>query len=94
MIENLKRAHVFVSGMVQGVNFRAHSQRKADTLGLTGFVRNLADGRVEAVFEGSEAQLKEMVAWCQTGPSTAHVDHVEVVWGSCQSAFQDFSVRR
>lgn len=94
MIENLKRAHVFVSGMVQGVNFRAHTQRKADALGLMGFVRNLADGRVEAVFEGPEAELKGMVAWCQRGPNTAHVDHVEVAWGNCQSEFQDFSVRR
>lgn len=94
MIENLKRAHVFVSGMVQGVNFRAHAQRKASALGLTGFVRNLADGRVEAVFEGSEEQIKAMIACCQRGPNTAQVDHVEVTWDSYQPEFQDFSIRR
>jgi acylphosphatase len=92
--EQLKRVHVFVSGMVQGVNFRAHTQRKASSLGLIGFVRNLADGRVEAVFEGPETQLKEIITWCQSGPSTAHVDHVEVTWGTYQAEFRDFSVRR
>lgn len=94
MIENLKRAHVFVSGIVQGVNFRSHTQRKASALGLTGFVRNLPDGRVEAVFEGPEGRLKAMIAWCQKGPSTAHVGRVEVTWGSYQGELEGFSVRR
>ena len=72
------RAHVFVSGMVQGVFFRAEARRQAQSMGLGGWVRNLPDGRVEAVFEGPEDTVEEMVAWCRRGPDYAEVRQVEV----------------
>lgn len=74
------RAHVFVSGRVQGVFFRASAAQRARELGLTGWVRNLGDGRVEAVFEGGRGTVEEAIAWCRHGPSYAAVDAVEVAW--------------
>ena len=73
-----KRVHVFVSGQVQGVFFRVETAGRAHELGLGGFVRNAADGRVEAVFEGEPPDVEAMVAWCRSGPPLAHVDEVEV----------------
>lgn len=74
------RAHVFVSGRVQGVFYRASTRDKARTLGVDGWVRNLSDGRVEAVFEGSRPDVDRMVEWCQTGSSAADVEEVEVTF--------------
>ena len=65
------RAHVYISGRVQGVSFRWNTQHKAQQLGLTGWVRNVWDGRVEAVFEGPEHLVKEAVAWCHHGSPPA-----------------------
>ena len=87
------RAHLSIHGRVQGVNFRYYTCQRALSLGLTGWVRNLWDGRVEAVFEGEEAFVREMVEWCQTGPPAARVDSVEVTWGSPSGEFDDFEVR-
>jgi acylphosphatase len=74
------RAHVVVRGHVQGVFFRAEAHDRARSLGLTGWARNVADGAVEAVFEGSREHVESMVAWCDRGPSGARVDEVEVEW--------------
>ncbi|HLM77341.1 MAG TPA: acylphosphatase [Rubrobacteraceae bacterium] len=76
--ENTERAHVFVSGQVQGVNFRGATQQEAERLGLNGWVRNLQDGRVEAVFEGDSETVRKMIDWCESGPSSADVDDVTV----------------
>ncbi len=73
-----RRAHVFISGRVQGVNFRWHTQRKAGSLGLSGWVRNLGDGRVEAIFEGEPEAVRQAVTWCYDGPPSARVDNVEI----------------
>lgn len=73
-----KRVHVFASGQVQGVFFRAETAQRARVLGLGGFVRNTADGRVEAVFEGDPETVETMVGWMGHGPPLADVDHVEV----------------
>lgn len=73
------RRHVWVSGVVQGVFFRSMTHREATALGLAGWVRNLSDGRVEAVFEGPASTVEAMVGWCRTGPSHAVVEDVEVV---------------
>jgi acylphosphatase len=78
--KELKRAHLFISGRVQGVNFRYYTVRQAESLGVTGWVRNLWDGRVEAVFEGDETAVQGMIDWCQNGPRAARVDHVEARW--------------
>jgi acylphosphatase len=72
----LKRAHVYISGRVQGVFFRAWVAEQAGRLGLSGWVRNRHDGRVEAVFEGAAAAIKQMVELCHDGPAHARVDTV------------------
>lgn len=72
------RAHVFISGIVQGVSFRANTRRKARSLGVDGWVKNLDDGRVEAVFEGSTDAVDSIIEWCHEGPSRARVEDVEV----------------
>lgn len=72
------RAHVFVSGKVQGVGYRASTWDTATLLKLNGWVRNLRDGRVEAIFEGSSKTVEEMIRWCHKGPPTAVVKEVAV----------------
>jgi acylphosphatase len=72
------RRRVWVSGRVQGVAFRAYTRREACAAGVDGWVRNLADGRVEAVFEGAPGAVAALVAWCRAGPSHARVEGVEV----------------
>ena len=74
------RAHVFVSGKVQGVFYRATTSERASEVGVDGWVKNLDDGRVEAVFEGPEEAVEEMVEWCHEGSSQARVEAVEVEW--------------
>ncbi|MFA1611218.1 acylphosphatase [Halobellus rubicundus] len=72
------RAHVFVSGTVQGVYYRASTRDAARERDVDGWVRNLDDGRVEAVFEGPESAVEEMVEWCHTGSPAASVEDVAV----------------
>jgi acylphosphatase len=73
----MKRMHVYVSGRVQGVFFRAEAERVARERGLAGWVRNLSNGRVEAVFEGNDADVDAAVAWCRQGPKWAEVNDLE-----------------
>ncbi len=74
------RRRVFVSGRVQGVGFRASTEREAGKYaGVRGWVRNLDDGRVEALFQGPQAEVLALVAWCQHGPSPAHVTELRVI---------------
>jgi acylphosphatase len=87
------RVHVFVSGDVQGVFFRAETRRQARELGLAGWVRNIPDGRVEAVFEGPPEAVERMVAWCRQGPTHAEVREVEVRRENPEG-LTDFDVRR
>jgi acylphosphatase len=75
---NYVRLHLFISGRVQGVGFRAHTQREAERLGVNGWVRNLPDGRVELVAEGEPAPVDQLVNWCQSGPNRARVSDVRV----------------
>jgi acylphosphatase len=74
----LTRKRVFVTGRVQGVWFRESCREQAVALGVAGWVRNLSDGRVEAVLEGPDTAVVRVVEWCQRGPSRAHVDGVQV----------------
>ncbi len=74
------RARILVSGMVQGVWFRQSTADEAARLGLAGEVRNLPDGRVEALAEGERARVEALVAWCGHGPPAARVERVEVRW--------------
>jgi acylphosphatase len=72
------RVRVRVRGRVQGVFFRAEARARAESLGLAGWVRNLPDGRVEAVFEGEDDRVESMVEWCRRGPAGAEVEAVDV----------------
>jgi acylphosphatase len=91
---NLARAHVFVSGRVQGVNFRWYTQQKAQDLGVTGWVRNLWDGRVEAIFEGEEKAVQRAVEWCHVGPPSAWVERVETNYEEPTGEFSRFRITR
>ena len=86
------RVHVLIEGRVQGVFFRAATRDEAQALGLQGWVRNRADGRVEALFEGDKAVVENMLAWCRKGPPYAYVDHVEIDWQPYQGELLDFRV--
>lgn len=87
------RAHVLVSGTVQGVYYRATTRDTAREHGVDGWVRNLDDGRVEAVFEGSEEDVEAMVGWCHEGSSAARVEDVEVEYGDPEG-IEGFEIRR
>ena len=88
------RAHVFVTGVFQGVFFRSETARLAQRLGLTGWVRNLDDGRVEAVFEGEQEDVKKAVEFCKRGPSVAHVEDLEVRIEDWKGEFHGFLIVR
>ncbi|CAN5726030.1 acylphosphatase [soil metagenome] len=88
-----ERAHVRVSGQVQGVFFRDSTRRKAEELGLAGWVENLPDGRVEAVFEGPSEKVREMVRWCEEGPQQASVENVDTDFENSGEDLQGFEVR-
>ncbi|MGB5963140.1 MAG: acylphosphatase [Coleofasciculaceae cyanobacterium] len=87
------RAHVFVSGKVQGVGYRFSALDEARRLGINGWVKNLLDRRVEAVFEGSKAVVEEMIEWCNQGPPGAVVQDVMVEYETPQG-LQGFETRR
>ena len=87
------RAHVFVSGQVQGVFFRQRTRWLAESLDVSGWVRNLPDGRVEAIFEGEEDAVKALVEFCHHGPSYAIVTGVDVSWESYRGEFSGFKTR-
>ena len=87
------RVHVFVSGKVQGVFFRQKTKRQAQSFDVKGWVRNLPDGRVEAVFEGEEQAVKALVDYCYHGPSYARVENVEVNYENYSGEFTDFTTR-
>ena len=86
------RAHVFVSGIVQGVFFRQKTRQLAESLGVMGWVRNLNDGRVEAVFEGEESAVKGLIDFCKKGPRGAMVTDAEVAFELYSGEFHDFEV--
>jgi acylphosphatase len=75
----LTRARVRVRGHVQGVFFRAEARTRAESLGVSGWIRNADDGSVEAVFEGDDEQVESLLEWCRRGPAGARVDEVETV---------------
>lgn len=86
------QAHVFISGRVQGVGFRWSTQRTAQQLRLTGWVKNLWDGRVEAVFEGPEDAVRQAVSWCHHGERPARVEDVDVTYNAPTGKFNSFRI--
>jgi acylphosphatase len=88
------QVHVVISGQVQGVWYRASTKEKAEELGLTGWVKNIAHGNVEAVFEGEESSVNEMIAWCRKGPPLALVTDVKIIRKQFGGKFTGFAVLR
>jgi acylphosphatase len=86
------RAHVFVSGSVQGVFFRQNTKQQAESLGVTGWVRNLPDGKVEAIFEGEEEAVKALVDFSRKGPRGALVTGFTIDWDIFKGEFESFEV--
>ena len=86
------RLHVFVTGRVQGVCFRDFTRQGAHSLGVTGWVRNLSDGRVEAVLEGEEGAVQSMVDRIEEGPPYAHVSNVDSTPEAYRGEFEDFNI--
>lgn len=86
------RLHAYISGRVQGVAFRFFAQHEARVLGLTGWVRNLYDGRVEVVAEGERERLEQFLAELKKGPRLARVEKVEITWEEFRDEFLEFSV--
>lgn len=87
-----KQLQMVVHGMVQGVYFRASTQREARRIGITGWVKNRGDGAVEIVAEGEEDAVKDLLAWAQHGPSTARVEGVDTRWRSYTGDFSEFKI--
>ncbi len=87
------QVHMVVSGRVQGVFFRGAAAQEARALGLSGWVRNLPDGRVEIVAEGGRRNLEMLFAWAHQGPPAARVEEVEVEWSEYEGKLHGFEVR-
>ena len=90
----MTRADVLITGRVQGVFYRASAQQEAMRLSLVGEIRNLPDGRVEAVVEGPREQIEEFVDWCRRGPPAAEVENVGVRWSNALGEFRTFMIAR
>lgn len=88
------RAHAVISGRVQGVFFRAETQRAAHQYHVFGWVRNRADGTVEAVFEGDAQNVAQILEWCKQGSPSAQVDSVDVTWEDSTGEFDSFDITR
>jgi acylphosphatase len=86
------RAHVFVSGQVQGVFFRQSTREKARISGVTGWVRNLPDGRVEAVFEGEQNAVNSLIDYCRKGPVGAMITDVDIKFEKFTGEFKNFKI--
>ncbi len=86
------RAHVIISGKVQGVYFRAETRDQALYLGVNGWIRNMPGRKVEGVFEGEQDKVNKLIEWCRQGPPGAEVSDVEVEWQSCGSEFSSFKI--
>jgi acylphosphatase len=86
------RAHVVVSGLVQGVCYRDFTRRWAETIGLAGWVRNLPDGRVEAIIEGEQDAIERLLGILRRGPPESRVDDLEITWLSYQGEFPGFDI--
>lgn len=87
------RAHVFVSGRVQGVFFRSETRYEANRRNVAGWVRNTSDGRVEAVVEGEKEDVEKVIDFCRRGPPGARVTKVDVQWEGYTGEFRDFKIR-
>lgn len=86
------RARLLISGRVQGVAFRWETLQAAERCRVNGWVRNLPDGRVEAVVEGPRRQVTDLIDWCRKGPPVARVDSLDIQWEDFSGAFGEFKI--
>ncbi|OIO13127.1 hypothetical protein AUJ73_04225 [Candidatus Gottesmanbacteria bacterium CG1_02_37_22] len=93
MDKSIKRVHVYISGEVTGVGFRSWTLHNARKLGLIGWVKNTADSKVEAVFEGVKDRLCNMIKKCKKGPEVSFVESVDEQWQEAKGEFQTFEIR-
>jgi len=94
-MRNMKvRAHIFVSGRVQGVFFRVETRYEAMKRNVAGWVRNTSGGRVEAIFEGEREDVEKLINFCRKGPPGARVTKIDVQWKEYTREFKDFKIRR
>jgi len=89
----IARLHIVIEGIVQGVFFRVSTIEESSKLGLTGWVKNCTDGRVEAVFEGETDKIEQIVEWCKKGPPGAVVRNVETVWEQATGEYDSFTIK-
>ena len=90
--EEKTRAHVFIRGKVQGVYFRQKTKQVATEHRVTGWVCNLPDGRVEAVFEGDKTDVNDVIEWCHVGPANSRVDDVDARFEKYSGEFSSFTI--
>ena len=88
----LKRIHLLITGKVQNVSYRINTKRKAEELDLTGWVKNISDGRVEILAEGEELNLKKMIDWCYDGSDNAIVEKLDLQWYEYENEFDKFEI--
>jgi acylphosphatase len=93
MIAGSVRAHLIISGMVQGVSYRASARYEARRLGLSGWVRNRFNGTVEAMAEGPRDMVQAFIDWCRQGPPSARVSDVQVDWSEAGGEFDGFLIK-
>lgn len=77
--QSVKRVKLLLTGLVQGVFFRVNAQDQAKKLGLTGYVKNLSNGQVEAVFEGPEDKIDDIIYWIKQGPASSRIDQLDII---------------
>ena len=87
------RARVIVHGYVQGVWFRGSTKDEAIRIGVAGWVMNLPDGTVQALFEGEKKKVEEIIGWCHRGPSAAQVNKVDIFWEPYKGEYKHFDIR-
>jgi len=89
----MQRVRILVKGTVQGVFFRSNAKREAESLGLTGYAKNMPDGTVEVIAEGPKEKLDELVEFCKKGPEAAEVSKIDVKFEKASNEFESFEVR-
>jgi len=93
MFMKTEKAHLFIEGRVQGVFYRAFTRNLASKLGINGWVRNLYDGRVEALFEGTREIIEQAIQECWRGPSGSSVANIDVQWEKSSGEYKGFEIR-
>ena len=88
----IARVHIFIKGKVEGVFYRSWTKSTAETLKLNGWVKNLEDGRVEAMFEGEKENVDEMVQKCKDGSRASEVTHMDIIWEEAKGDFTGFNI--